>query len=146
MRPSRNLVKLSRLVLLASLAGCGGGATDDLPRQPVSGTVSLDGRPLARGYIQFQPLGEQGVAAGGDVTDGKYGIDLAQGPIPGEYKVIISSAGASGPSSAEPPPPPGAPTMPPPDPIPARYNTESTLTAKVEAGRPNKFDFSMTSK
>jgi hypothetical protein len=131
--------------LFAWLGGCNGGQGDDLPREAVSGTVSLDDRPLARGFIQFQPVGGEGVAAGGDVTDGKYAIGRLQGPTPGEYKVLISSTSASGSSSAD-LPAPGESTPPPPDPIPAKYNTASTLTAKVEAGKEHTFDFPMKSK
>jgi hypothetical protein len=108
--------------------------------------VSLGDRPLAHGFIQFQPAGGDGVAAGGNVTDGKYAIERPQGPTPGEYKVIISSTSASESSSAADLPAPGESTPPPPDPIPAKYNTASTLTAKVEAGKEHTFDFPMKSK
>src|SRR5438270_431670 len=82
------------------------------PGTAVAGSVSLDGHPLAHGFLQFQPVDDQAVAAGGSVTDGKYAIDRAQGPTPGEYKVIISSAGGPESPSASPPPPPGASTTP----------------------------------
>src|SRR5688500_7472783 len=101
MRISRKLARLSGVVMFALLGGCGGGESDDRPRQAISGAVSLDDRPLAHGFIQFQPMSEQGVAAGGNVTDGKYAIDRDQGPVPGEYKVIISTAQAPEASSAE---------------------------------------------
>ncbi|WP_406694473.1 hypothetical protein V5E97_25705 [Singulisphaera sp. Ch08] len=146
MRTTHTLIKLSSLILFAAVGGCGGGESDDLPHQAVSGTVTLDERPLAHGFIQFQPTTAEGVAAGGNVTDGKYAIDRLQGPTPGEYKVLISSSAAPESPSAPPPPPPGASTPPPADPIPAKYNTASTLTAKVEAGKENAFDFPMKSK
>jgi hypothetical protein len=135
------LVGPSGLALCVAIGGCGGGATDDRPRREVSGTVTLDGQPLARGTIQFQPTSpNEGVAAAGEIKEGKFAIPRDQGPVPGDYIVSISSVG----SSAPPPPgPPGAPTPPPPDAIPARYNAESTLSAKVEADGPNTFEFSM---
>ena len=144
MRMSQKLVSLFSLVLVGLLAGCGGEG-DELPRQAVSGTVTLDDAPLAHGFIQFQPASAEGVAAGGNVTDGKYSIDRAQGPIAGDYKVLISSTPATEAEAGE-PPPPGAPTPPPTDPIPAKYNSKTTLTAKVEAGKPNTFDFPLKSK
>ncbi len=128
------------IVSCVALGGCG-GAADSLPRQAVSGAVTLDGRPLARGSIQFQPASQNGVAAGAEIKDGKYAIPRDQGPIPGEYKVIISSASATAPTPTG---PPGQSPPPPPDLIPARYNAESTLTATVEADKPNTFDFPLT--
>lgn len=142
-RVRAGLVGLSGVVLCVALGGCGGGATDDLPRQAVSGKVTLDGKPLARGSIQFQPVAGQGVAAGGEVKDGAYSVAREQGPVPGDYQVIISS---TPPPSVEPTGPPGESTPPPPDPIPARYNTASTLTAKVEAGKASSLDFALTTK
>ena len=47
------------LGLLASglgLTGCW-GTIDDLPREPVAGTVLVDGKPLAEGTIVFYPEG-----------------------------------------------------------------------------------------
>ena len=45
------LVTLSIAVVLGG-QGCSG---DDFPRQPISGFVNLDGKPLARGVISFYP-------------------------------------------------------------------------------------------
>ena len=44
--------------------GCGGGSTDGLPRQAVSGEVKLDGQPLADGMITFIPAGIEGPPVG----------------------------------------------------------------------------------
>ncbi|SIO28361.1 hypothetical protein SAMN05444166_3477 [Singulisphaera sp. GP187] len=146
MRISRRLSRISGGALLALLGGCGGGGSDDLPRQAISGTVTLDDRPLPHGFIQFQPVGAAGVATGGTVADGKYAIDRLQGPTPGDYKVLISSSSAPEAAAAEPLPPPGAPTPPKSDPIPAKYNSASTLTAKIEASNATPLDFSLKSK
>ena len=40
----------------STAAGCS-QSSDELPREPVSGTVTLDGQPLASGTIQFSPDG-----------------------------------------------------------------------------------------
>ena len=60
------------LALISLVAvGCNDGGGDDLPREPISGTVSYDGKPLANGTIQFQPATQaEGMAAGGMVVDG----------------------------------------------------------------------------
>jgi hypothetical protein len=129
---------------LVAVAGCGGGgAADDRPRQEVSGTVTLDGRPLASGSIQFQPSSAQeGVVAGALITDGKYSIPRDQGLVPGTYSVSISSVESSSPPPG-PPGPSGPPSQGPQDLVPAKYNTQSTLTIKVEPGNARPFDFAL---
>lgn len=49
--------------MLVASSGCGGG--DGLPRQAISGRVTLDDQPLESALITFTPLG-----AGGDSTSG----------------------------------------------------------------------------
>src|SRR6187397_3012218 len=93
-------------LLASSLGGCGGG--DGLPRQEVSGQVTLDGQPLADGSIQFQP-GETGggpqVSGGALIERGSYRIGRNEGLVPGPYKVMIFSHGDA---QSEAPAEPGA--------------------------------------
>ena len=42
--------------------------------------------------------------------------------------------------------PPGEIPKPKKDPIPAKYNTKSELTAEVKAGVPNTYDFPLVTK
>jgi hypothetical protein len=137
-----HLARSFAVAALAALAGCGGGgATDDRPRQEVSGTVTLDGQPLAAGSIQFQPsTAQDGVVAGALIADGKYSIPRDQGLVPGTYSVSISSVGSSAPPPG-PPGPSGPPSQGPQDLVPSRYNAQSTLTIKVEPGNTKPFDF-----
>jgi hypothetical protein len=145
-----------------ALAGCGGEeAVDNLPRQAVSGSVTLDGKPLASGSIQFVPAGAAegsaggvGVTAGAKIENGRYEIDRGHGPVPGTYKVAINSA-------------PVTPTEPakdtsvspggrrdakarakemPKETLPAKYNSKTTLEAQVKEGGSNTFDFPMKSE
>ncbi len=112
------------------------------------GKVTLDGTPLAKGMISFDPAdGSAGaVPAGGVVTDGSYSIDSETGPTPGKYKVSIRSAG-SGPEGALEKSAPGMPPKKPkPDPIPKQYNTASTLRAEVRSSGSTTADFALTSK
>src|SRR5262245_10701223 len=77
------------LALSLGPAGCG-GAEDAVPREAVSGRVTLDGVPLKRATIHFDPEGQGSthpVAVGGVVIDGSYSIPKAQGPTPGPYRV-----------------------------------------------------------
>jgi hypothetical protein len=137
------------LVLGAGFVGCG-AVGDDLPRQAVSGTVTFDGQPLAQGRVQFEPSSPDAkIAAGGEITDGQFAIPRDQGPTPGDYRVMITSAGARKPGAdAAPGAEPakhGAVKLPPPAPelIPKEYNAKTRLTAKVEAGGPNTFEFNL---
>jgi len=139
--PRCNVACLAFLGALAGV-GCGGGGGDNLPRQAVSGTITLDGAPVSHGFIQFRPVNEGATAeVGGEIKDGKYAIPREQGPVPGGYRVSISStegtgAAASGgmPGDAG----PGAREM-----IPAKYNVGSTLDREVKAGDANVINFDL---
>src|SRR5262249_54495418 len=88
--PRTGMVAVPFLVLLTSVAGCGGG--DNLPRQEVNGSVTIDGKPLVRGLITFVPTSaEVSTQGGGPVLEGKFSIPRMQGLVPGKYKVVISS-------------------------------------------------------
>ena len=150
LRFARLMTMLGGLVVSAGFVGCSGGS-DDLPRQPVSGTVTLGGQPLAQGRIQFEPASPEAKAAsGGEIKDGAFSIPRDQGPTPGDYRVMITSSGASTSSGVDTSPgaepPPGSKAKmpkirPSPELIPKQYNSKTTLTAKVEAGKTNTFDF-----
>lgn len=131
-------------------SGCS-GTGDNLPREAITGTVKLDGQPLAGGVIQFTAPKEGGTTQGeGDtggspISNGQFSIDREQGLVPGHYRVTINaSSGAGGAKPAE----PGRPnrTERPKELIPAKYNAESTLTADVKKGGPNDFPFELQSK
>lgn len=137
----------SYLALGLLLSGCGGGATDALPRKAVSGAVTLDGQPLAKGSISFDPenVPTDPVSVGSIIEDGYYSIDSDGGPTPGTYRVSIRAGGSDeAEANLE------APGLPPkkaaPEPIPAMYNTRTTLKAEVTADGSNTFDFTLTSK
>jgi hypothetical protein len=131
------------------LAGCG-GVQDTLPREAVSGTVTLDGQPLARGVLQLFPASQkEGTACGALIEDGKFSIARAEGPVPGEYVVMInSSQGGAGGAGGAPAGAPGpvASSERPKELIPAEYNAQSKLTAVVKAGTPNTLEFALKSK
>lgn len=80
---------------LVCAAGCGSG----LRLVPVKGTVTLDGRPLARKTLMFVPDGETPGHGGGANTqaDGTYALIASVpggtkdelGVCPGRYRVIV---------------------------------------------------------
>ena len=130
-------------VVLAISAGCGSG--DGLPRESVSGNVTLDGQPLESGLIQFEPTSpDVPTMTGGEIEDGYYSIPRAGGPVPGSYKVLITSSPKEAELDPEEGEMPGMVPMPKDvDSIPSQYNAQSTLTAEVKAGESNTFDFAL---
>lgn len=138
----------SAALLWLAAAGCGG--SDSLPRQEVAGEVTIDGTPLKTGLITFLPASPDVPTQGGSaIVEGKYSLSRAQGLVPGQYKVVISSpedkpeefTDKSTNNNA-----PGMPPIPAKEVIPAQYNNKSLLTAEVVAGRKNIFAFDLTAK
>src|SRR5262249_36981726 len=79
------------LALGVFLGSCGCAVKDrKVLRQLVSGTVTLDWRPLKSGTIGFQPT-SPGLATKvyATIVDGRYSIPAEKGLVPGTYKVII---------------------------------------------------------
>ncbi len=62
------------------------GCTSDTTAT-VSGNVTLNGKPLAKGLISFSAIDDAGGTGGGDVVNGKY---EAKGLPPGKYQVHIA--------------------------------------------------------
>lgn len=87
------LCRLSRAVLLSIvlgvLAGCGGGSAN----VPVSGEVTVGGKPLAKGSLAFKPEGAPlpGGDPSGNIENGKYTLytNAKPGAPVGKYKVTI---------------------------------------------------------
>jgi hypothetical protein len=135
------------------VSGCSGG--DELPREAVSGTVTLDGQPLPGGVIQFTPASPDIPQGGGSpITGGRFSIARAQGLVPGSYRVTINAASSETVVPKGEPVEPGKPAEPgrptrtarPKELIPAKYNAQSELKAEVKKGTPNEFTFTLLSK
>jgi hypothetical protein len=135
--PTRSTAALCTLALTIVATGCGG---DRLQRVPVSGTVTLDGQSLAKGSITFLPVGA-GVAAGGMIEGGTYAIVRDDGPAPGSYKVEINATEPTGETIIDPVGNIEVPQVR--NPVPARYNRNTELTAEISATEPNVFDFAL---
>lgn len=128
----------------AAFSGCS-SSTDDFPRESVSGTVTLDGVPLAKGNIQFLPTAEtQQAGSTGQISEGKFTIPRAAGPVPGAFKISITSDSGEQPAMVN--GMPGGTGTPNRDLIPEQYNAQSTLTADVVAGGPNEFTFDLSTE
>jgi hypothetical protein len=83
-------------VLLGCLVVCGCGQDANAPKLvPVSGTVTLDDKPLSGAVLTFTPTGDTrgGGATGRTGPDGKYTLKEPRGgsgAVAGAYKVVIS--------------------------------------------------------
>ncbi len=90
------------LVILGTcLGGCKGGVAGP-PTEPVSGVVTLDGKPVPQANVVFVPDGSGQGAAG--ITDeaGKYTLTTTNpqdGAVVGKYKVMVTKAIVAGPTS-----------------------------------------------
>lgn len=73
--------------LISGLLGCG---PDGPTRIALSGKVTQDGKPVAKGAISMVPAaGHRGVAANTAVQQGRYQFTSEDGPGPGPYKVTV---------------------------------------------------------
>lgn len=116
------------------------------PRGKVSGQVTLDGAPLALGSILFVPIeGNQGVAAGGQIVDGKYSLTGDEGVSLGANRVEIRSLRKSGRKEQKPFAPQGEMVEVDEEAVADSFNTASTLRADVKAGS-QTLDFTVTSR
>jgi hypothetical protein len=71
------------------LPGCGGDS-GELPTVPASGTVTYQGKPVAKGTIHFQP--ENGRPASAPIEDGKFTLTTykeGDGAMAGKHKVAV---------------------------------------------------------
>ena len=144
-RPLVSLGLYAPALLAIGLAGCAGDSESagTVPRVAVSGTVTLDGKPLPQGIIQFDPeAGDAGLNVVGNVVDGQFSLDKQKGPAPGKYRVSISSRR---PHEIKPGEAPGGMPKSEPEKVPAKYNTRTTLSKEITADGPNELDFPLVS-
>lgn len=134
----KHLRRLSLAALIVALAGC--GSSYQLETAPVSGRVTLDGKPVGPCTIVFTP--PQGRAASGPVNpDGTFTLstyDAGDGAIVGTHRVAVFIA-----TSDETDSPSEKPTL-----IPEHYATpaSSGLVYEVQPGQSNEFHVELTRK
>lgn len=140
-RPRCITILVVMLFAVLPLLGCGGGSSSP-PLYKVTGTVSLDGKPLEKGRIQFRIAQDNGRAFATDIVDGKYEMETEAGKMNVEI-----TASRPVPGKMEPGPSPDEPPVPVMEMyIPKKYNSQTTLTADVEAKEENTIPFELTSK
>ena len=121
---------------LWALSGCGQPATVGPAKTLVSGSVTFDEKPLARGQIVFiDSKGDAPRQYGGEIVNGKYQLDVT----PGHKRVEISARESNGGPTSD----PGSNLR---ELIPEQYNTKSTLTAEIIKNNPKGGDYQLLSK
>jgi hypothetical protein len=125
--------------------GCSG---DGLPRQPVSGFVTLDGQPLSSGAITFFPDllrdPDYPVAAGAMIDRGYFSIPRGQGLVPGRYVVAINSA-ATRAKRRKNQREPGNDQAVEKERVPAKYNSESQMAIEIKDAAIKEITFRLVS-
>jgi len=130
------LVASLGLALLGFAAGCGGP-----PQAKVSGTVTLDGKPVENGTISFYPTANSGQTAGGGIVNGQYTMDAS----PGEMTVLISASKVTGKHKMyDTPDSPTVDTVV--ELVPDRYNKTSELKVTLKPGVNEGVNFDLTTK
>ena len=126
------------LLLLPCLAALGCGSKLALPPlQKVTGVVTLEGTPVPRGIVQFQP--DAGPSANGTIgPDGSFTLMTAgeSGAVIGNHKVLVEAR-------AE--PKDETDTLPAPL-VPEKYFSFATsgITKEVTADAPNVINIELT--
>jgi hypothetical protein len=105
--------------MLLALAGCGGDGLTD-----VTGTVTIDGSPLAEGDIVMEADDKNSAPQGAPIANGQFKMRIG----PGKKIVRINASEGDGVVD------PLMKTEGRRSIIPPEFNTASTLTAEIKAG------------
>jgi hypothetical protein len=140
----------SALFVCAALGlavGCTGSG-DDLPREAVSGSVTLDGQPLANGSISFMPpvAGGTATSGGSTIMNGKFSFSRETGLVPGTYNVAIHASERS--ARTRPAHVGAAPKASelPKELIPVKFNANTELKTEITKGGGNVLTFTLQTK
>jgi len=126
--------------LCLALAGCGGGNGLDLAR--VTGTVTLDGKPLPDARVEFQPQIEKGSPSYAKTdAEGRFRLHFNgenDGALIATHVVRISTFGTPDDDS-------DTPVKFIPERVPRKYNNESVIKVEVKQGN-DPFQFDLVSE
>jgi len=146
------------LLAIVLVTGCGGSSGPKLAK--VTGVVTLDGKPFADAYVNFQPIGtaenpNPGTGSVGRTDDqGKFRLFTerhGEGAVIGPHRVRITIVPGKGTVVEETPNPLGTPDDAPGrgkgerDPIPLEWNENSKVEFEVKPGT-NEATFNIVTK
>ncbi|MFO0912457.1 MAG: hypothetical protein U0795_05855 [Pirellulales bacterium] len=121
---------------LVCLVGC----SDD-KMATVTGKVTIDGTPIAKGSIMFKPVDGKSSTTGGEIVEGEYKVEVPYGV----QSVEIRSPKVVGKKKLY-----DTPDSPVQDlldeVLPPRYNNETELQVTVEKGKTDPVNFELTLK
>jgi hypothetical protein len=121
-------------LLVLVLVGCSSDR-----RVAVTGTVSLDGKPLDSGQITFRPAPNNASnSSGGPIENGQFCIAANHGLCPGKYVVTVQAFKVTGRMVME-------RDNKVKEVVPITFKEAGKLEADVTAGGKNHFDFPLTS-
>ena len=139
--------RLCRAALAAFVALLIAGCGDEYPLAPVSGTITLNGKPLADAHVSFEPMGKGKDLKAGPGSycrtdqDGRFTLKTLHGDdgaVVGEHRVLIRAIRAGTNRN-------GQFLVGRPEIVPARYNSKSELTFDVPSDGTDAADFRLTS-
>lgn len=145
----RRIIRAGAVLVPLALVGCmmWGCSPGGVPTAEVSGTVTLDGKPLEGAMVGFYPASGGAPATGQTDNAGKFKLKAPLGKAKvsvskteagGEAKVDQAAAGAApaGTALSGPPVAGGAPPAPPKSGVPAKYTNPDTsgITFEVKSG------------
>jgi hypothetical protein len=139
-----HVITIAPLCFVWLLGGC---THDPLGRYAISGSVKVDGAPLQKGNISFQPTQDQRTSSGAVVLGGKFSIPRDGGLAIGQYRVVINAPvpavnGKVATAEAM----PGDPPPPPLELVPSDWNIASKHTIEVKREGPFVFPFEIATK
>ena len=139
-----------RIAAIAAMMICAAGCQPAARVAPVSGRVTLDGKPLSGVHVSFEPIAREGSleAGGGSYAitdaDGKYTLLLVDGERPG---AVVGKHRVAFTARSQVPDDIDLPVRPPPSvTVPDRFSRNSTLTFDVPASGTSAANFELESK
>lgn len=139
-----NRLQASCAVILVGLTGCAG---EPYPLAPVSGMVTLNGQPLPKARVGFEPMrtGEGLNAGPGSYAEtddeGRFtliSLQQEEGAVVGKHRVWIRTLRAEqGPN--------GEMRIVAPERLPARYHDQTELIFETPAAGTDQANFELTS-
>ena len=119
---------------LLVFAGIGCSEAEGPDRVSVSGTVTVDGKPLSEGEIMFRPEDKTLAAEAVKVIDGEFSGEVIPGPKRVEirgYETVTPDLPANAPEA-------GTPIQK--QILPPRYNDKSEITKEIDGSEPLTFE------
>tara|TARA_R110002095_G_scaffold95794_2_gene83695 strand:+ start:542 stop:1000 length:459 start_codon:yes stop_codon:yes gene_type:complete len=132
--PHGRLMLFMILLLPVVAAGCGSGKTGP-KKYDVSGDVTFEGKPLAKGQIIFTGTNEEKRIDVIDIFDGHFKGELRPGPMKVEIRAFQENSNLT---------PSGGPGGFPEQYLPPQYNEKTTLTADIKEEGANELKFELT--